>query len=136
VLAGTTSDRIELAWTVISIVVVVLTVVTACTIYDVQAAPQPPTALEATVVGHQWWWEIPATPGSASSPPTSCTWAGERRGGPEADVASDQKPRNRRADGAHQPDPGLSGRMRQILTHLGLPATAPPRSPEPCSGGA
>jgi cytochrome c oxidase subunit 2 len=56
VLAGTTtaasppkvhgSDQIELAWTVIPIVVVVLTLVTACTIYDVQAAPQPTTALE------------------------------------------------------------------------------------------
>ena len=53
------SDRIELAWTVVPIVIVfVLCLVTARTIYDVQAAPKPPGALEVTVVGHQWWWEI------------------------------------------------------------------------------
>ncbi len=53
------SDQIELAWTVIPILVVfVLTLVTARTIYDVQGATKPPDALEVTVVGHQWWWEI------------------------------------------------------------------------------
>ena len=53
------SDRIELAWTVLPIlVVVVLSLVTARTIYAVQGAAQPPGALEVTVVGHQWWWEI------------------------------------------------------------------------------
>jgi cytochrome c oxidase subunit 2 len=53
------SDQIELAWTVIPIViVVVLCLVTARTVYDVQAAVKPPGALEVTVVGHQWWWEI------------------------------------------------------------------------------
>jgi cytochrome c oxidase subunit II len=53
------SDRIELAWTVMPIVlVVVLCLVTARTVYDVQAAPKPPGAIDVTVVGHQWWWEI------------------------------------------------------------------------------
>jgi cytochrome c oxidase subunit 2 len=53
------SDQIELAWTVIPIlIVVVLSLVTARTVYDVQAAPRPPGALDVTVVGHQWWWEI------------------------------------------------------------------------------
>ena len=53
------SDRIELAWTVIPIITVfVLCLVTARTIYDVQAATRPASALEVTVVGHQWWWEI------------------------------------------------------------------------------
>jgi len=53
------SDRIELAWTVIPIITVfVLCLVTARTVYDVQAAPRPADALEVTVVGHQWWWEI------------------------------------------------------------------------------
>jgi cytochrome c oxidase subunit II len=53
------SEQIELAWTVIPIlVVVVLCLVTARTVYDVQGATKPPGALEVTVVGHQWWWEI------------------------------------------------------------------------------
>lgn len=53
------SDQIELAWTVIPIlIVVVLCLVTARTVYDVQGAPKPPGALAVTVVGHQWWWEI------------------------------------------------------------------------------
>jgi cytochrome c oxidase subunit 2 len=53
------SDQIELAWTVIPVlVVVVLCLVTARTVYDVQAAVKPPGALDVTVVGHQWWWEI------------------------------------------------------------------------------
>jgi len=53
------SDQIELAWTVIPIlVVVVLCLVTARTVYDVQGALKPPGATLVTVVGHQWWWEI------------------------------------------------------------------------------
>jgi cytochrome c oxidase subunit 2 len=53
------SEQIELAWTVLPIlVVVVLSLVTARTVYDVQAAQKPPGAIDVTVVGHQWWWEI------------------------------------------------------------------------------
>ena len=53
------SDQIELAWTVIPIlVVVVLCLVTARTVYDVQGAVAPPGTIDVTVVGHQWWWEI------------------------------------------------------------------------------
>jgi cytochrome c oxidase subunit 2 len=53
------SNQLELAWTVIPIVtVVVLFLATARTIYDVQGAVPPPDALHVTVVGHQWWWEI------------------------------------------------------------------------------
>ena len=54
------SNQIELAWTVIPIVIVfVLFLATARTIYDVQgAAACRPGALNVTVVGHQWWWEI------------------------------------------------------------------------------
>jgi cytochrome c oxidase subunit 2 len=53
------SEQIELAWTVIPIlVVIVLCLVTARTVYDVQGAPKPPGAVDVTVVGHQWWWEI------------------------------------------------------------------------------
>jgi cytochrome c oxidase subunit 2 len=53
------SNQIELAWTVIPILIVfVLTLVTARTIAEVQNAVPPPKALRVTVVGHQWWWEI------------------------------------------------------------------------------
>lgn len=53
------SNQIELAWTVIPIlIVIVLILATTRTIYDVQSAVPPADALNATVVGHQWWWEI------------------------------------------------------------------------------
>ena len=53
------SNQIELAWTVIPILIVsVLILVTARTIYDVQGALRPANTLKVTVVGHQWWWEI------------------------------------------------------------------------------
>ena len=53
------SNQIELAWTVIPIVVVfVLFLATARTIYDVQGAIPSANALNVTVVDHQWWWEI------------------------------------------------------------------------------
>jgi len=53
------SNQIELAWTVLPILIVfVLVLVTARTIADVQNHPAPPDALKVTVVGHQWWWEI------------------------------------------------------------------------------
>ena len=53
------SDRIEFAWTIVPILIVfVLFLATARTIYDVQAMVPPADALEVTLVGHQWWWEI------------------------------------------------------------------------------
>jgi cytochrome c oxidase subunit 2 len=53
------SDRIELAWTVVPfLIVVVLFLVTARYIYGIERRPQPPEALEVAVVGYQWWWEI------------------------------------------------------------------------------
>ena len=53
------SNQLELAWTVIPILIVlVLVLVTARTIADVQNRPAPPDALHVTVVGHQWWWEV------------------------------------------------------------------------------
>jgi len=53
------SNQLEFAWTVIPIVTVfVLFLATARTIYDVQGAAPPAGALNVTVVGHQWWWEI------------------------------------------------------------------------------
>ncbi|HME11225.1 MAG TPA: cytochrome c oxidase subunit II [Candidatus Acidoferrum sp.] len=52
------STQIELAWTVIPIlIVVVLFLASARVIHGVQDAPQPANALQVTVVGHQFWWE-------------------------------------------------------------------------------
>ena len=53
------SQQIELAWTVVPLlIVVVLFLVTARYIYGVERRAQPADALEVTIVGHQWWWEI------------------------------------------------------------------------------
>jgi len=52
------STQIELAWTIIPIlVVVVLYLATARVIHAIQDAPQPENAVEVTVIGHQFWWE-------------------------------------------------------------------------------
>src|SRR5262245_60023284 len=53
------SSQIEIAWTVIPVLVVlVLTMATARVVSEVKNRQPPAGALEATVVGHQWWWEI------------------------------------------------------------------------------
>jgi cytochrome c oxidase subunit 2 len=52
------STQIELAWTVMPIlIVVVLDAATTRVLHAIQDAPQPPTAVEVTVIGHQFWWE-------------------------------------------------------------------------------
>jgi len=52
------STQVELAWTVIPVlIVVVLFLTTARVIFAIQDAPKPQAALEVTVVGHQFWWE-------------------------------------------------------------------------------
>ena len=53
------STQVELAWTVIPVlIVVVLFLTTARIIFAIQDAPEPKTALDVTVVGHQFWWEF------------------------------------------------------------------------------
>jgi len=53
------STQIELAWTVIPIlIVVVLFLATARVIHGIQDAPKPSTAVEVIVIGHQFWWEF------------------------------------------------------------------------------
>jgi cytochrome c oxidase subunit 2 len=53
------STQIELAWTIIPIlIVVVLFLATARVIHAIQDAPKPATAVEVTVIGHQFWWEF------------------------------------------------------------------------------
>jgi cytochrome c oxidase subunit II len=52
------SNQIELAWTVIPVlIVVVLFLTTARMIFAIEDAPKPKQALDVTVVGHQFWWE-------------------------------------------------------------------------------
>jgi cytochrome c oxidase subunit 2 len=52
------STQIELAWTIVPILIVlVLFAATARVIHAIQDAPQPPSAVEVTVIGHQFWWE-------------------------------------------------------------------------------
>jgi len=52
------SNQIELSWTVIPIlIVVVLFLASARIIFVNQSVPKPATALDVTVIGHQYWWE-------------------------------------------------------------------------------
>ena len=53
------SNPIEVAWTTVPILIVfVLILTTARTIFTVQAAQRPPGAVNVRVIGHQWWWEF------------------------------------------------------------------------------
>lgn len=53
------SNAIEVAWTVVPLlIVVVLFLATARTIFEIERARDPSAALNVTVVGHQWWWEF------------------------------------------------------------------------------
>jgi cytochrome c oxidase subunit 2 len=52
------SNQIELSWTVVPILIVVmLFLATARIIYSTERAAKPKNALEVTVIGHQFWWE-------------------------------------------------------------------------------
>ena len=53
------STQIELAWTIIPIlIVIVLFLAAARVIHGIEDAPKPATAVEVTVIGHQFWWEF------------------------------------------------------------------------------
>ena len=53
------STHIELAWTVVPILIVfVLILVTSRTIGEIQNAKMPANAVQVRLVGHQWWWEV------------------------------------------------------------------------------
>src|ERR1700686_3227750 len=63
------SNQVEIAWTVIPVLVVLtLLVATARGIADVQNAVRPDNAIEVTAIGHEFWWEVryPA-PGAATA---------------------------------------------------------------------
>lgn len=52
------SGQLELAWTVIPVlIVIVLFMTSARVIHSVQDARRPAGTVEVTVVGHQFWWE-------------------------------------------------------------------------------
>jgi cytochrome c oxidase subunit II len=52
------SNQIELSWTVIPILIVVMLFLTTTrVILETEAAPKPTAALDVTVIGHQFWWE-------------------------------------------------------------------------------
>jgi cytochrome c oxidase subunit 2 len=52
------SDQLEMAWTVIPVlIVIVLFMTSARVIHAVQDARRPPGTIEVTVIGHQFWWE-------------------------------------------------------------------------------
>jgi cytochrome c oxidase subunit 2 len=53
------STQVELAWTVIPVlIVVVLFLTTTRIIFAIQDAPKPASAIDVTVIGHQFWWEF------------------------------------------------------------------------------
>jgi cytochrome c oxidase subunit II len=52
------SNQIELSWTVIPILIVVtLFLTTTRVILGTEAIPKPASAMDVTVIGHQFWWE-------------------------------------------------------------------------------
>ena len=52
------SNQIELSWTVIPILLVfMLFLTTARVIMATESIPKPSSALDVTVIGHQFWWE-------------------------------------------------------------------------------
>jgi cytochrome c oxidase subunit 2 len=52
------SNQIELSWTVIPILIVVMLFLsTTRIILRTQAIPKPDSAMNVTVIGHQFWWE-------------------------------------------------------------------------------
>ena len=53
------SIQIELSWTIIPILIIVmLFLTTARVLFSVQDAPKPADSLDVMVVGHQFWWEF------------------------------------------------------------------------------
>jgi cytochrome c oxidase subunit 2 len=53
------SNQVELAWTVIPVlIVVVLFLAAARVIHGIEDAKFPPGTIEVTAIGHQFWWEF------------------------------------------------------------------------------
>jgi cytochrome c oxidase subunit 2 len=53
------SNRLETAWTIIPVLtVLVLTLTSMRVIQSIENARRPANAIDVTVIGHQWWWEL------------------------------------------------------------------------------
>jgi cytochrome c oxidase subunit II len=53
------SESVELAWTIVPVVIVtILALTTARVIQEIQNPSRPAQALDVQVIGHQFWWEI------------------------------------------------------------------------------
>ena len=53
------STQVELAWTVIPVLIVVVLSLTGARAIDADPEPPKPSgALDVTAIGHQWWWEF------------------------------------------------------------------------------
>jgi len=53
------SNRLETAWTVIPMLIVLVLGLTGARVVQALQDPRRPAgALDVTIVGHQWWWEI------------------------------------------------------------------------------
>src|SRR6195256_5105540 len=53
------STQIELAWTVVPfLIVIILFLTTTRYIFAIEERPPSANALEVSIVGNQWWWEI------------------------------------------------------------------------------
>jgi cytochrome c oxidase subunit 2 len=53
------SNQIELAWTIIPILIVlVLFLASIRVIFQIQHKAEPEDAVKVTAIGHQWWWEF------------------------------------------------------------------------------
>jgi cytochrome c oxidase subunit 2 len=53
------STQVELAWTVIPVLIVVVLFLTTARVVDsIQDAARPDNAIQVTVIGHQFWWEF------------------------------------------------------------------------------
>jgi cytochrome c oxidase subunit 2 len=53
------SNRLETAWTVVPMLIVLVLALTGARVVQALQDPRRPAgALDVTIVGHQWWWEI------------------------------------------------------------------------------
>jgi cytochrome c oxidase subunit 2 len=53
------SNRLETAWTVVPMLIVLVLALTGARVVQALQDPlRPAGALDVTIVGHQWWWEV------------------------------------------------------------------------------
>ena len=52
------NNRLEITWTIIPALLLLIIAVPTVQVIISQASPSPPDALQVRVVGHQFWWEV------------------------------------------------------------------------------